>query len=64
MDVNRWGYSPTEVAELFGITRAHVYNLIARGELHSIKLGRSRRITHDSLMALVEGKGQQTSRVS
>jgi excisionase family DNA binding protein len=43
-DTERLGYSPAEFAAAFGCTRQHVQNLIARGELPSIKLGRLRRI--------------------
>jgi excisionase family DNA binding protein len=43
-DTERLGYSPAEFAAAFGCTRQHVQNLIARGELASIKLGRLRRI--------------------
>jgi excisionase family DNA binding protein len=33
-----------ETAEELGVSRAHVYNLIARRRLRTLKLGRSRRI--------------------
>lgn len=40
----RLGYSATEFAEAFGCTKTHVHNLIRRGELASITLGRRRII--------------------
>lgn len=43
-DVRRLAYSPAETANQLGCTRQHVQNLIARGELRSIKLGRKRLI--------------------
>lgn len=33
-----------EAAVLLGISRAHLYGLIMRGEIPSIKIGRARRI--------------------
>lgn len=42
--VERLAYSPAELAAALGCTRVHVHNLIARGELRSIKLGRRRLI--------------------
>jgi excisionase family DNA binding protein len=55
-DTGRWlGYSPAEFAAAFGCTRQHVQNLIARGELPSIKLGRLRRIPAHVVDALLEG---------
>lgn len=40
----RLAYSTAEVAEQLGITEQHVRNLISRNAIHSIKLGRVRRI--------------------
>jgi excisionase family DNA binding protein len=54
-DEPRLGYSPAEFAAAFGCTRQHVQNLIARGELPSIKLGRLRRIPASVVAALIEG---------
>lgn len=33
-----------EAAEALGVRRTHLYQLLSRGELESVKLGRSRRI--------------------
>jgi excisionase family DNA binding protein len=52
----RLGYSADEVADLFGISRQHVYNLHARGMLDSFTLGRTRRFTHESVMRLAKGE--------
>jgi excisionase family DNA binding protein len=54
-EIERLGYSPAEFAAAFGCTRQHVQNLIARGELPSIKLGRLRRIPAPVVDALLEG---------
>lgn len=42
--VQRYAYSPAEAAEALGISRATIYNLLARGEIKSTTIGRSRRI--------------------
>lgn len=44
VDTERLAYSPAEVAAKLGCTRTHIQNLIARGELPSVKLGRRRLI--------------------
>jgi excisionase family DNA binding protein len=43
-DNDRVAYSPSEVASRLGVTRQHIHNLIARGEIPSVKLGRRRLI--------------------
>ncbi|RME55721.1 DNA-binding protein [Candidatus Parcubacteria bacterium] len=43
-----------EVARYLSISPAHVYNLCQRGELPSIRLGRSVRIPAEDLFALLE----------
>lgn len=40
----RLAYSPAELAAALGCSRVHIQNMIARGELRSIKLGRKRLI--------------------
>jgi len=42
--VRRYAYTPAEFATTLGVCRATVYNLMARGELRFVKLGRSTRI--------------------
>lgn len=44
VDVERVAYSPAEFAAAVGCSRQHVQNLIARGELPSVKLGAKRLI--------------------
>jgi excisionase family DNA binding protein len=53
--IDRLAVSPAEAAEALSITRAHLYHLMERGELPSVKLGRSRRIRVSDLKALLEG---------
>ena len=50
-------YSVGEAAELLGISRAFAYELIARGELPVIRLGRRRLVPKVALLALA-GSGQ------
>jgi excisionase family DNA binding protein len=40
---------PEEVAGILGVGRTKVFELIRTGELRSIKLGRSRRVSTDAL---------------
>jgi excisionase family DNA binding protein len=54
-DVERLAYSPAELAAALGCTRQHVQNLIARGELPSVKFGRKRLIPRHVVEELLEG---------
>jgi excisionase family DNA binding protein len=49
----RAAYSPAEFAAFFGVTRAHVQNMLTRGEIRSVKLGRCRRIPASELDRLL-----------
>jgi excisionase family DNA binding protein len=42
-------HTPVQAAELLSIGRTTVHNLMASGELRSIKIGKSRRVPHDAL---------------
>ena len=60
---DRLVYSVAEAAALLGISRAFAYELVARGELPVICLGRRRLVPKVALMALVNncvglGSGQ------
>jgi excisionase family DNA binding protein len=37
-------YRPGEAAEALGVSRARLYELLARGEIASVKIGASRRV--------------------
>lgn len=52
--VERLAYSPSEFAAAVGCSRQHVQNMIARGELASIKLGRRRLIPASVVAELLE----------
>jgi len=45
--------SPAQAAQALGLSRAAVYNMMARGELRSVKLGASRRIPVAELDRLI-----------
>jgi len=47
-------YTTTEAAEALRVSRAHIYHLIERGQLRSVKFGKSRRIPADALAELIE----------
>ena len=49
--IERLAYTTVEAASAAGVSRAHIYNEMARGNLPSVQLGRCRRILHDDLMA-------------
>jgi excisionase family DNA binding protein len=55
--IERLAYSPAEFAAAVGCSRQHVQNLIARGELRSVKLGRKRLIPRAAVDALLEESG-------
>lgn len=44
MDYNEPIYKPKEVAEILGMSRAEVYNLIGLGKLRAVKYGSHWRI--------------------
>jgi excisionase family DNA binding protein len=43
-----------EAARTLGIGRSHAYIYVLRGELESVKLGRSRRVPVEAIDAFVE----------
>ena len=53
-------YRPEEAAGLLAISRTRVYELIARGELASLKIGPSRRITREAIDDFIARMAQNT----
>jgi len=49
-----------EAGELLGISRAFAYELVARGELPVIRLGRRRLVPKRALLALIDVDVEQT----
>lgn len=54
---DRFALSPAEAAHALGVTRKHIYSLMARGDLRSTLIGASRRIpiTEVERLAGIEG---------
>lgn len=48
-------FSPKELADHWGKSRQHIYNLINAGKLHSFKLGRSRLIPVSEVQRIESG---------
>jgi excisionase family DNA binding protein len=42
-------HSPEEAAQLLGVGRSQMFELIARGEVESVKIGRLRKIPRDAI---------------
>jgi len=59
MDTTQLLYRPEEAAQIIRQSRTAVYELMASGEIESIKIGRSRRISRRALekyVARLEGE--------
>lgn len=54
-------YTPTEAAALLGMGRTKVYELMAGGQIASIRIGRSRRIPATALRAFVDACRQEAA---
>lgn len=57
-------YTVAEAGEMLGISRAFAYELVARGELPVIRLGRRLLVPKVGLLALVGQTGPEASPVS
>jgi excisionase family DNA binding protein len=55
--VDRLLYRPSEVGEALGICRSKAYELIASGEIPSIRIGGCVRVPVDKLREWIERKG-------
>jgi excisionase family DNA binding protein len=51
--VNKLLLTPAEVAEVLGVGRSTVYELLAAGLVESVRIGRARRIPRAALDAYV-----------
>lgn len=47
-------YTAEEAGHVLSLSRASVFKLIASGDLESVKIGRSRRVTRSGLERFVE----------
>lgn len=50
-------YTPVQTARILGISRSQVYNLLNKGALNSIHIGRSRRITQTHVQDFINSLG-------
>ena len=50
----RIALSPDEAAYLIGVSRSRMYELMAAGDIRSVKIGRSRRIPRQALVDYIE----------
>lgn len=50
--------TPEEAAKRLSIGRSAVFDLLRRGELESLTIGRSRRIPRDALLKFIEAQRQ------
>lgn len=57
---SKLAYTVEEAAELLSLSRAQIYRLIDIGELSTIKIGRSRRVSADQLSVFVLRAEQST----
>ena len=56
--MTRANYTVSQLADRLQVSEAHVYNLIKRGELKSIRVGRSIRIPLEQVTALERGMAE------
>ena len=54
-------YSVSEAAGLLGISRSKLYQILSKGDLKSVNLGRSRRIDRRALEDFVSGLSREVS---
>jgi excisionase family DNA binding protein len=52
---------PEQAARALGISRSKVYELMASGKLRSVKIGRSRRISMESLATFVAAIAKESA---
>jgi len=50
---------PLEAAQVLGIGRSLMYELIARGEIPSVRLGRCLRVSRESLQKWIREREQE-----
>ena len=57
MDSEKLLLTVQEVADLVGLSRSKVYELLAAGQIASVRIGRSRRVSRKAVAQFVEGLG-------
>lgn len=46
-------FTPVDAAQILSVSRSQIYVLIKRGELESVKIGGSRRISENQLVSFI-----------
>lgn len=59
--LERLAYGPDDAATVTGLGRTTIYEMLASGELRSVKVGRRRLIPASALRALVGEAGDDAS---
>ncbi|MDH2429288.1 helix-turn-helix domain-containing protein [Sphaerisporangium sp. TRM90804] len=54
-------FTPADASEMLGLGKTKVYELMASGELHSVKIGRCRRIPARALYAFLSAIEQEAA---
>ena len=54
MPIERLLYRPAAAADAIGVSRSRIYELIASGEVPSVRVGRTLRVPVDALRRWVE----------
>jgi len=54
-------FSPIEAAKILSVSRSQVYVLLREGQLKSLKLGRSRRISENQMIAFIQKLEQENA---
>jgi len=57
--MEKWLLKPTEAAEVLGIGRSLIYELIAMGEIPSVRLGRCLRVPAESLQQWIREREKE-----
>jgi excisionase family DNA binding protein len=47
-------HSPEESAELLGVSRSQMFELLARGDVESFKIGRLRKVPREAITDYIE----------
>lgn len=59
----RLAYAPAEVATIVGLSRSKVMQLLADGDIPSVKIDRSRRVLHADLVAWLDALRHAVPRI-
>ena len=53
-DMHNHFFKATEIARMLNVSKAHVYNLIASGNLPSVQVGQLKRVRPEDLEIFIE----------